>query len=517
MIPTLNAAYFNEAALYESKWKAEGILDGMPRATRRDRDICYSTSFMLEHQRLANEQAAPATMTGSDDIAVFRRISIPMVRRYFPQLIAHHVVGVQPLTTPSGFVYYMRFRAGITKGDQPGVDNQAGDIKYPTAGYDTTSLQQKTDGTIVAPIWYSHQRVNRETVDNATTADSITFTLALSKIPVLPDTVQVLVADHDDMGLTTGTIYTFIGTINANGTACAHFGVSSTGVTIVQVQGQPVVNNVTIVPSSGIVTVVFDQAQAQTTVTITRCSYEYNLECQANLPRVTLVVESDIVQSKTRKLRADWSIESQQDLKASHNLDVEAEVTTFLAEQVNLEVDREIIEDLRNYAGTVATWDYQTATGDTIKEKFEALYVKLVQVANSVHKKTLRAGANWVIAAPEVCAVFETATAGFAPAPSSGWETTLGIQYVGTVNSKFRCFKDPGSPTDSLVMGYRGDSSMDVGYFYCPYVALMQGPLLYDPETGCPRKGVLTRYGKIMLREGPRYFARVATLHFLTA
>lgn len=142
------------------------------------------------------------------------------------------------------------------------------------------------------------------------------------------------------------------------------------------------------------------------------------------------------------------------------------------------------------------------------------MYVKIVEVSNQIHKKTLRSHANFIVASPEICAIFETATAGFAPSPSQGFESNIGIQYVGTVNGRFRVFKDPSAPQDQIVMGYRGDSQLDTGYFYCPYVALQQSPLLYDPETWCPRKGVMTRYGKILLRDGQRYFARINLINF---
>ena len=119
-LPTLNAKYYNEATICEQKWAADGYLDGLPRVSKRDRDIRLSTSLMMENQALANEQMA-ASGTGADDIAQFRRITVPMVRRFFPPLIAHHIVGVQPLVGPSGYVFYMRFRAGIEKGNQDGL------------------------------------------------------------------------------------------------------------------------------------------------------------------------------------------------------------------------------------------------------------------------------------------------------------------------------------------------------------------------------------------------------------
>ncbi len=208
-------------------------------------------------------------------------------------------------------------------------------------------------------------------------------------------------------------------------------------------------------------------------------------------------------------------LEAQQDLRSQHNIDAEAELTQILAKEINLEIDREIITDLRINAGTVATWDFATALGDTIKEKYESLYVKVVEVSNIIHRKTLRGGANWIITSPEVASIFETATAGFAPAPSSAFESSLGIQYIGTVNNRWKVYKDPLFPRGSILMGYRGDSYMDSGYFYCPYVPLTQTPVVLDPESFCPRRGVLTRYGKKLLREGARFYARISIQNFI--
>jgi hypothetical protein len=243
-------------------------------------------------------------------------------------------------------------------------------------------------------------------------------------------------------------------------------------------------------------------------------SYEYNMECNQDLPEINLVIESEEIAAKTRKLKAVWSYEAQQDLRSQHNLDAEAELTAVLAQEINLEIDREVLGDLRNNAGTVAAWDFSTAIGQTIKEKYEALYVKIIEVSNVIHRKTLRGGANFIVTSPEVASIFETATAGFAPAPSETFTSSLGVQYVGTVANRYRLYKDPLFPSNQLLMGYKGDSYMDSGYFYCPYVPLTQTPVVLDPESFCPRRGLLCRYGKKLLREGAKFYARLNIANF---
>jgi len=516
-LPQLNSQYKNDAALCVERWQQDGGLRGLSSKTKRNREIRESTAVMLENQYLQIEQTANST--GSDDIAVFRRIALPMVRRFFPQLIAHHLVGVQPMTGPQALIYYMRFRAGITKGNQAGVDNAAGDVKWTntsadnSSGWDAASLQQKQDGTVVLPIWYSHQHVYRETTD-ASAGGTTTRTYQLAKTPVLTNEVVAGPVDVADIPiLTLNQSYTAFGKIYDGAVLAGYFYVIGTTVTVSAIAGVTNSPQSGTFTTAGVLTITWDNDPGADTQ-LQNVVYEYNLECQSDLPRVTLVIEDHTIKAKTRKLRADWTNEAAQDIRAQYNMEVETEFTQFMAEQINLEVDREIVEDLRANAGTVAVWDFATALGDTAKEKQESLYIKIVEVSNQIHKKTLRAEANFIVTSPEIAVLLSTATAGFAAAPTDDWESSVGMQFLGTINGRYRLFKDPNFPRDQILLGYRGDSSYDVGYYYCPYVALVQSGTLVNPDTGCPTKIMMTRYAKVMLREGTRFFGRISVLNF---
>ena len=308
---------------------------------------------------------------------------------------------------------------------------------------------------------------------------------------------------------------TVTGTIYLSASAIQTFVVSSSGTFTFSDIGSPGVKVTagTLLNNTGELSLTWNNSTPGSNYVV--ISYEYNMECQQDLPEINLVIESEEIAAKTRKLKAVWSYEAQQDLRSQHNLDAEAELTAVLAQEINLEIDREVLTDLRNNAGTVTAWDFNTALGETIKEKYESLYVKVVEVSNVIHRKTLRGGANWLVTSPEVASIFETATAGFAPAPSETFTSSLGIQYVGTVNNRWRLYKDPLFPTNQILMGYKGDSYMDSGYFYCPYVPLTQTPVVLDPESFCPRKGILTRYGKKLLREGAKFYARMSIANFV--
>lgn len=477
-----NAKFLNEAKVLVNRWGETGLLNGIKEDYTR---AC--TAVLLENQRLMNE-----VTTDTSDIAQFKRISIPLVRRIYPQLIANKIVAVQPLLGPAGLVYYLRFRYSSNKGEVRGASQNSG---FP--GDDPWSLQQRASGDANLYEYYSSQFVENETTSVfAGGSDTAVFS-PLEHTPVFAGTL--------------------IGTIYVAGAAVQTFTVSEAGVFSFSDINAPAIKAIAAGSSINLSTgeLVLKMNNANPGEVYAVVSYDYNMECNQDLPEINLVIESEDIFAKTRKLKAVWSYEAQQDLRAQHNLDAEAELTAVLAQEINLEIDREILQDLRSNAGTVATWDFNTALGDTIKEKYESLYVKVVEISNIVHRKTLRGGCNWIVTSPEVASIFETATAGFAPAPSETFTSSLGIQYVGTVNARWRLYKDPLFPTNQMLLGYKGDSYMDAGYFYCPYVPLTQTPVVLDPESFCPRKGILTRYGKKLLREGAKFYARLSIANFL--
>lgn len=475
----MNSRFLNESKQLQSKWRETGLLEGV-----NDKYTRSCLAVLLENQLLINELS-----TDTGDIAQFKRISIPLVRRIYPQLIANKIVSVQPLLGPTGLVYYLRFRYSSNKGATRGQDNNGG---FPTD--DINSLQQLADGTANLDQFYSSQFVQNEASNTDPGALVVAAYAPLEHTPVLPGTLSGTIFD----GATAVQTFTVDTTGTFTFTLLGAFATFATGGTLNTTTGE--------------VTITWNLAPGPNHLVV---NYEYNMECNQDLPEINLVIESEEIAAKTRKLKAVWSYEAQQDLRSQHNLDAEAELTAVLAQEINLEIDREVLTDLRNNAGTVGSWDFNTALGDTIKERYESLYVKVVEMSSVIHRKTLRGGANWIVTSPEVASVFETATAGFAPDPSETFTSSLGVQYVGTINKRWRLYKDPLFPTNQLLMGYKGDSYMDSGYFYCPYVPLTQTPVVLDPESFCPRRGLLCRYGKKLLREGAKFYARLSIANFV--
>jgi hypothetical protein len=246
------------------------------------------------------------------------------------------------------------------------------------------------------------------------------------------------------------------------------------------------------------------------------------------IPEIDIKVESVPVVATTRKLRARWSPELAQDLNAYHSLDAEVELTQILSEQIALELDREILNDLLTQ-GNAANYFWSRSPGKfvnkttgleisratsltpgpaftgTVREWYETLVETIIDVANEIHRKTLRGSANFVVVAPDVATILE-ASVFFKPSFSLDGNgqvsqpLVIGADKVGTLSNRFTVYKDPYFPRNKVLVGYKGSGYLETGYVYAPYVPLIVTPTIFAPEDFTPRKGVMTRYGKKMVR-----------------
>ena len=248
---------------------------------------------------------------------------------------------------------------------------------------------------------------------------------------------------------------------------------------------------------------------------------------QPIIPEIDIKIESIAVTATTRKLRARWSPELAQDLNAYHSMDAEVELTQILSEQIALEIDREILNDLlveaqganffwsrapgkfinkrtgvsENLASTLATGPQFTGT---VREWYETLVETIIDVANEIHRKTLRGSANFIVVSPEVATIFEASVL-YKPSikiDGQGQATlgNIGAEAIGSLSNRFTVYKDPYFPRNKILVGYKGGSYLESGYVYAPYVPLIVTPTIFAPEDFTPRKGVMTRYGKKMVR-----------------
>jgi hypothetical protein len=263
--------------------------------------------------------------------------------------------------------------------------------------------------------------------------------------------------------------------------------------------------------------------------TLTIPTFESNFATTPSpvIPEIDIKIESIAVTAVTRKLRAKWSPELAQDLNAYHSLDAEVELTQILSEQIALEIDREILNDLLTQAKTTRFWsrapgkfvnrvsgaevnkNNTLAPGPTfagtVREWYETLVETIIDVANEIHRLTLRGSANFIVVSPDVATMLEASVL-YRPAYTLdgdgqvGQPFTLGAEKVGTLSNRFTVYKDPYFPRNKILVGYKGGSYLETGYVYAPYVPLIVTPTIFAPEDFTPRKGVMTRYGKKMVR-----------------
>ena len=251
----------------------------------------------------------------------------------------------------------------------------------------------------------------------------------------------------------------------------------------------------------------------------------FGLENEPEIPEIDIKVDSVAVTAQTKKLKAKWTPELGQDLNAYHNLDAEVELTSILSEQIALEIDREILEDLIKGA-TAGTFYWSRRPGKfvnrstgagigagsaneellgadftgTVSEWYETLVETINDVSAQIHRKTLRGGANFVVCSPEVANILEF-TAGFrASVTHDADRGTIGAVNVGSLSKKFDVYVDPYFPRNLVLVGRKGGSFLESGYVYAPYVPLQVTPTIFGVEDFVPRKGVMTRYAKKMVR-----------------
>ena len=245
-----------------------------------------------------------------------------------------------------------------------------------------------------------------------------------------------------------------------------------------------------------------------------------SLELETEIGEVSFELSDVTVSVEERKLRATWSPELAQDVAAFHNIDAEAELTAILSEQIAAEVDREILRDLRKCSPWQLNWDYngwrrQTgfSTNYTQKDWNQTLMTRLNQISAQIHKATLRGGANFIVVSSEVNAVLNDLEY-FHVTDANAEATTysMGIEKVGSLQGRYQVYVDPYSPAESILIGHKGDSLLDTGYIYAPYVPMQLTPVIYNSANFAPVRGIITRYAKKVVNNRFYGAVRVAGL-----
>ncbi len=518
----------SDAARLASKWEKTGLLEGIGNDTEKN-----NMSLILENQ--AKQLVVEASQTGGGTAGAsftagtgeqWAGIALPLVRKVFGQIAAKDFVSVQPMSLPSGLVFFLDFQYGTEKSGSK--FNVGGDVFGDGSLYgvsDTTTAP--TDGLYGAGKWTYSSNVtssaeNPTTIQSASWADTgydsdLSASVSDGTLKKLTfNTASFPNGDFEGIrgyfisggaGLTTNYPQ-----YNANP--------ANTGTFTAIVKG-----------TDGVDPAGFDTTFVQQPTDNKRGDFEdgnTTLNADNNpiaIPEINIKMKSEAIVAKTKKLKAVWTPEFAQDLNAYHSLDAEAELTSIMSEYIALEIDLEIMGMLIENALTTEYWSavnnkaYDGTTDtpsnsdlgffNTQGQWFQTLGTKINKVSNKIHQLTLRGGANFMVCSPTIGTILESIP-GFAAADGADANTmnyAFGIQKVGNLNSKYEVYKNPYMTENTILLGFKGSQFLETGATFAPYIPLIMTPLVYDPTTFTPRKGLLTRYAKKMLR--PEYYAKI--------
>lgn len=512
------------------KWQATGLLEGLSGYE------LGNMAQVLENQakELVTEANRTGTSTNSEEWA---GIALPLVRRVFSEIASKDFVSVQPMNLPSGLVFWLDFKYGTS---QAGFTANAGKNSQNDSLFGITDA---TKGTLTYPYGattpaqglYGPGRFGYSINDYTSSA----LTLATSLSSTQYTTASVSAADYNfnsefSQSLVVGGALLAKITIqsaslsNPDLNGIRAFTLSSGGVNDVYREFTKI-NRTT----GDITFIVSGSAFANTLVVnyhkqptdLTRGDFEVGKTQQdpIDIPEINMEFRSEAIVAKTRKLKAKWTPEFAQDINAYQNIDAEAELTSILGEYISQEIDFEILDMLIQNAPTTEYWssrigwewngatafDTQAANATAYNQGtwFQTLGTKVQKLSNRIHQLTMRGGANFLVCSPTVATILESIPGYAADTNGDKFKFAFGVQKIGQLNSRFQVYKNPYMIENVILMGFRGSNYLETGAVYAPYIPLIMTPLVLDPDTFEPRKGVMTRYAKKITR--PEFYGKI--------
>jgi hypothetical protein len=516
----------SDAARLADKWEKTGLLEGLSEVNKNNMSmILENQAKQLVVEQSSTDQGGFAAAGGNG--AQWAGVALPLVRKVFGQIAAKEFVSVQPMNLPSGLVFFLDFQYGQAKdinfgpdgpvysspasmygNTNPGPDADPSDGLYGAGrfGYSINQFSASVTASVDDASWSD---VNYESEKSASIAAGGFKAVSMSMSNV----------DRPDLkGVRAFSIAGSEAAILPQYTSA-----ENDVVTFVLADGG-------LVPLDGnVVTLLYNQQPTPDH----RGDFEdaagagipnAQSETELSIPQIDVKMKSEAIVAKTRKLKAQWTPEFAQDLNAYQALDAEAELTSIMSEYISLEIDLEILDMLIQDASAADEyWSAvsnkslnSTKTGyddlnffNTQGQWFQTLGTKLQKVSNKIHQKTLRGGANFMVISPSVATVIESIPgfASNADGDANKAKFAFGIQKMGQMNSRYDVYKNPYMTEGTILMGYRGSQFLETGAVFAPYIPLIMTPLVYDPDTFTPRKGLLTRYAKKMIR--PEFYGRV--------
>jgi len=528
----------SDAARLASKWEKTGLLEGMNGAHKNNMGLILENQakqLVVESSQTSGGVGNGGSFTSQTGVNVggqWAGVALPLVRKVFGQIAAQEFVSVQPMNLPSGLVFFLDFQYGsnkspFTAGDSLYGDKSADNRENPFGntnagglygsgrfGYSIQNTQSLNITATAATATWANFNVSGEY--SASFADYSAITVAQADLPFgdftavkgfqcFDGALSFVVPTGSD-GSVAGLQLSEFTTVSGTDVV---FIVKRTDITdstdvAVNYQIQPTDNN--------------------------RGDFEagnpnpnsYN-ETNQVIPEINIQMQSSAIIAKTRKLKAVWTPEFAQDLNAYHALDAEAELTSILSEYISLEIDLEILSMLIDGAAA-GTEEWSAVNNESIVngavganlgffnsqgQWFQTLGTKIQKLSNIIHQKTLRGGANFMVVSPTVATILESIP-GFAAdtdGDAAKMNYAFGVQKVGSLNSRQKVYKNPYMTSNQILLGYRGTQFLESGAVFAPYIPLIMTPLVYDPNTFVPRKGLLTRYAKKMFR--PEFYGLI--------
>jgi hypothetical protein len=536
----------DDAKKLSSKWIKSGLLEGIKSETDRN-----TMAMLLENQ--AKQLVTEASSTGTGTVGsgaygqeAWNGVALPLVRRVFGEIAAKEFVSVQPMNLPSGLVFYLDFKYGtnvtpFTSGGSlygASAANNVTDINSSSlygAGKFGYSINQFSASITVVSSSATWADFNFDSDYSASVAGAVGQWVKI-QVPL------TLASNFDPLAvraftLTSGSTAQFVAStdilsaftvLNATQTTASFF-----------VTGSKVKNDGS---GTGSWALYYEKSPQSAAAGTFRGDFEdqsgggypsansYNAGVGTTaiaIPEINVQLKSEPIVAKTRKLKAQWTPEFAQDLNAYHSVDAEAELTGILSQYISMEIDLELLDMLIQNAFTVDAWSAVNNTTVTVTNNvlstnptvntagyyntqggwFQTLGTKLQKVSNKIHQLTLRGGANFMVCSPTVATIIESIPGFAADGTGEKLEYNFGIQKVGSLNSRYKVYKNPYMTENVILLGYKGAQFLECGAVFAPYVPLIMTPLLYDPSTFTPRKGLMTRYAKKMIR--PDYYGKI--------
>ena len=539
--------FSSEAGKLANKWKKSGLLEGADLANQTEKT---NMAVLLENQakqlvQEANQTGTGASFSGGNSEA-WAGVALPLVRRVFGEIVAKDLVSVQPMNLPSGLIFYLDFQYGQA---QPGFAS-GGSLYAASADQKKTELPSlsKTKQGLYGAGRFGYS-INEQTVN---TSGPVSGAAAFAEILNYDGEFSASVSTAGEaFGAVANAYYTM--TVNVSDLTGSGAGATAdldgiraftlTSGVAGEIAGVYPEFTRLITNNTKIEFLVSGAAAAAPQATASFQLGPDNLDDRGDfedtsangggegadgtvsaldIPAIDVQLRSDTVTAKTRKLKAQWTPEFAQDLNAYHSIDAEAELTSILSEYISMEIDLEILDMLIRNADTTNHWSavVGTETSTTGVETtaaaneyytrmswFQTLGIKLQSVSNEIHQKTLRGGANFMVVSPKVSTILESIPGFAADSPGDSNKYAMGVQKVGAINARYTVYKNPYMTENVILMGYKGNQFLETGAVFAPYIPLIMTPLVYDPQSFTPRKGIMTRYAKKMVR--PDFYGKI--------